>query len=124
MRTRCMGCAGCGCVRPWDVPGSHRQDHVDGPLSNEAKSRALCIGHGENVMISFECNLLRSHLQPGSHEVISGMRTTAQFYVYLDVAAALAAGLPLYRSANGVILSPGERNLVCISLLLRRTRCL
>jgi 2'-phosphotransferase len=39
--------------------------------------------------------------------VISGMRNSSTILIFLDVARALAAGLELYRSANGVILSPG-----------------
>ncbi|KAH8083386.1 Coiled-coil domain-containing protein 93 [Aureococcus anophagefferens] len=41
-------------------------------------------------------------------KVISGMRRTAEVLVYLDAAKAVAAGLKLYRSANGVLLSPGD----------------
>ena len=39
--------------------------------------------------------------------VVSGMRQSAAVFVYLDAPRALSAGLPLFRSANGVILSPG-----------------
>lgn len=39
--------------------------------------------------------------------VISGMRNSATVLVYLDVRRALEAGLPLWRSANGVVLSEG-----------------
>jgi len=39
--------------------------------------------------------------------VISGMRATADVLVYLDAPRALTAGLQLFRSENGVILSPG-----------------
>ncbi|KAF1827811.1 uncharacterized protein K489DRAFT_375978 [Dissoconium aciculare CBS 342.82] len=39
--------------------------------------------------------------------VISGMRNSSTVLIFLDVPRALAAGLELYRSANGVILSPG-----------------
>jgi hypothetical protein len=35
------------------------------------------------------------------------MRNSSTVLIFLDVARALAAGLELYRSANGVILSPG-----------------
>jgi len=36
---------------------------------------------------------------PSDGGVISGMRGSAGVHVYLDVPAALAAGLPLYRSS-------------------------
>ena len=42
-----------------------------------------------------------------SDGVISGMRTTAQVAIYVDAAAAMAAGIKFYRSDNGVILSEG-----------------
>ncbi|KAF2138247.1 uncharacterized protein K452DRAFT_197769, partial [Aplosporella prunicola CBS 121167] len=40
--------------------------------------------------------------------VISGMRATSTILIYVDVAAALDAGIPFFQSANGVILSPGD----------------
>ena len=39
--------------------------------------------------------------------VISGMRRDAQVLIYIDVRKALRAGVPLWRSENGVILSEG-----------------
>ena len=44
---------------------------------------------------------------PGTAGVISGMRSSSAVYVYLDVPAALTAGLRLFRSPNGVILTEG-----------------
>ncbi|KAJ5131022.1 uncharacterized protein N7515_007061 [Penicillium bovifimosum] len=40
-------------------------------------------------------------------KVISGMRHDAQVLIYIDVRKALAAGVPFWRSENGVILSEG-----------------
>ncbi|KPA79106.1 putative phosphotransferase [Leptomonas pyrrhocoris] len=40
-------------------------------------------------------------------EVISGMRKDVQIFIYLDVPAVLADGVPLFESSNGVILTPG-----------------
>lgn len=45
---------------------------------------------------------------PGAEGVISGMRASAEIHVWVDVAAAVRAGVPFFRSANGVILTPGE----------------
>ncbi|MDP2435184.1 MAG: RNA 2'-phosphotransferase [archaeon] len=45
---------------------------------------------------------------PGERGVISGMRSSAEVYVYIDLPNALAAGLKFYESLNGVILSPGN----------------
>lgn len=40
--------------------------------------------------------------------VISGMRNSSTVLIYLDLSKAIAAGLPLWRSENGVILSEGN----------------
>ena len=45
---------------------------------------------------------------PGDDDVRSGMRPGCTLLVYLDAGAALAAGLKLFMSANGVILCPGD----------------
>lgn len=44
---------------------------------------------------------------PGDSGVISGMRKSTNVLIYVDLAAALADGIPFFESANGVILSPG-----------------
>eukprot|EP00045_Choanoeca_perplexa_P008908 m.83971 g.83971 ORF g.83971 m.83971 type:complete len:191 (-) comp14669_c0_seq1:1277-1849(-) len=44
---------------------------------------------------------------PKSDNVISGMRASSNVLIYLDVAKVLAAGIPLFISANRVVLSPG-----------------
>ncbi len=46
--------------------------------------------------------------EPGDAGVISGMRKACQVFIYIDVAAALADGFKFYRSANNVILCPGN----------------
>jgi inhibitor of KinA sporulation pathway (predicted exonuclease) len=46
--------------------------------------------------------------------VISGMRNSADTIITIDVEKAMAAGIPFYRSANGVILSPGLGDTGCI----------
>jgi 2'-phosphotransferase len=49
---------------------------------------------------------LAAHLQ-GQGGVVSGMRRSAQIHVWVNLPAAARAGLRFYRSANGVILTPG-----------------
>lgn len=44
---------------------------------------------------------------PGDKQVISGMRTTSQIIIYIDMSKAIHNGIPFYMSSNGVILSPG-----------------
>ena len=45
---------------------------------------------------------------PDNGKVISGMRTTCELIIYLDLRAALSAGLKFYLSENGVILTDGD----------------
>ncbi|KAJ1999918.1 hypothetical protein GGI04_004370 [Coemansia thaxteri] len=44
---------------------------------------------------------------PGEDGVISGMRQTANAYIYVDVARAMSDGIEFYTSENGVVLSKG-----------------
>lgn len=44
---------------------------------------------------------------PGEDGVISGMRKSCQVLIYVDVAAAMGAGVVFYRASNGVILTAG-----------------
>jgi RNA:NAD 2'-phosphotransferase (TPT1/KptA family) len=43
----------------------------------------------------------------GDREVISGMRKTCDIYIHMDVEKMLQDGVPLFISANNVLLSPG-----------------
>ena len=45
---------------------------------------------------------------PENGSVVSGMRTTCELVIYLDIVAALNAGFKFYLSENGVILTPGD----------------
>ncbi|KAI9227367.1 MAG: phosphotransferase KptA/Tpt1 [Piptocephalis tieghemiana] len=45
---------------------------------------------------------------PGHEGVISGMRSRCSLFIHLDISRVLQDGIPLYESANGVILSPGQ----------------
>ncbi|XP_048368087.1 tRNA 2'-phosphotransferase 1 [Sphaerodactylus townsendi] len=47
---------------------------------------------------------------PGDGAVLSGMRNNCEVAITIDVVKALADGIPFYRSANGVILTPGDDN--------------
>merc|ERR1719410_2369730 len=46
--------------------------------------------------------------EPEDAEVISGMRSSCQIYIYIDVEAAMREGIKFFRSSNNVILSPGN----------------
>lgn len=43
-------------------------------------------------------------------QVISGMRSDAQVYIYIDLTKAIEAGINFFKSSNNVILSPGNLN--------------
>ncbi|KAM8793764.1 tRNA 2'-phosphotransferase 1 [Eudromia elegans] len=45
---------------------------------------------------------------PGEPGVRSGIRPDSEIAILIDGPAALAAGIPFFRSANGVILTPGD----------------
>ena len=47
---------------------------------------------------------------PNEKGVISGMRSSCNVLIFVDVEKAVAAGIKFYLSANNVILSPGNRS--------------
>ena len=80
---------------------------------------AQTVIHGTNfkawngIQQSGLSRMKRNHIhfaagEPGSEGVISGMRSSAQVYIYIDVHSAMKDGLKFFRSSNNVILSPGN----------------
>lgn len=61
----------------------------------------------ESVLAVNAEDAARSKPKPDDSRVISGMRRDAQVLIYIDVRKALKAGVPFWRSENGVILSEG-----------------
>ena len=55
----------------------------------------------------------------GDDNVKSGMRKSATLLVWCDMTAAMASGIKFYESANGVILSPGNKHGIVPSKFLR-----
>lgn len=56
-------------------------------------------------------NRLHIHFAPGlpkDYSVISGIRSNAQIYIYIDLRKALADNILFFKSLNNVILSPGN----------------
>jgi 2'-phosphotransferase len=47
---------------------------------------------------------------PGDNAVISGMRTTCNVFIFVDLDKALNDGFKFFRSSNGVILCEGDQN--------------
>lgn len=47
---------------------------------------------------------------PGNSKVISGMRKSAEVFIYINLKLAIADGVQFYRSINNVILSRGNAN--------------
>lgn len=59
------------------------------------------------------CSRMHVHLAsgvPGEQHVISGMRKTAEVYIYIDMVKAIQAGVKFFVSTNGVILTPGDEH--------------
>mmetsp|Transcript_90132 Transcript_90132/g.278835 ORF Transcript_90132/g.278835 Transcript_90132/m.278835 type:complete len:236 (+) Transcript_90132:277-984(+) len=57
--------------------------------------------------------MTRNHIHcapqpPGRDRVISGMRSDCEVAIFISVASAMAAGIQFFRSANEVILTPGD----------------
>lgn len=98
----------------------HSMDHIDADALLELLDAPLpvCV-HGTYLKcwdaISAEglCRMARNHVHcavglPGEGGVISGMRGSVDLVVYVDMARAMEeGGIVFYRSANGVILTPG-----------------
>lgn len=65
------------------------------------------------------CRMTRQHIHfavglPGENGVISGMRSSCQVIIYLDIQSAIKDGITFLKSDNDVILSPGigDRGLI------------
>ncbi|XP_019642437.1 PREDICTED: tRNA 2'-phosphotransferase 1-like [Branchiostoma belcheri] len=87
------------------------------PITDPAK--APTVVHGtylncwDKIRIQGLSRMKRNHIhfapgEPGEDGVISGMRRTCQILVFIDIDAAMRDGLQFFRSANNVILSPGD----------------
>ena len=61
----------------------------------------------ESVLAVHNDDAAKGNPKPDESRVISGMRRDAQVLIYIDIRKALAAGVPFWRSENGVILSEG-----------------
>jgi 2'-phosphotransferase len=61
----------------------------------------------ESVLAVHGKDVAQENSKSDESRVISGMRRDAQVLIYIDVRKALAAGIPFWRSENGVILSEG-----------------
>ena len=93
------------------------------PISAQ-EAETLVAVHGtyrkflDSILTDGLCRMTRMHIHfaQGLPEsgVISGMRSSAQVAIYADLPKAIADGIPFFKSANGVILTPGigERGLL------------
>lgn len=106
-------------------------DEATSPITLEDAPNRIAV-HGTyrkflgSILAEGLCRMGRIHihfaqgLPPSSNAsesgpvVISGMRSSAQVAIYVDLVKAIADGVPFYLSANGVILTPGigERGLL------------
>ena len=74
--------------------------------TNHAAWRGIVASGGLSPMARHHVHLAAG--LPGEGGVISGMRASADVHVWVDLRSAAAAGIPFFRSANGVILTPGD----------------
>ena len=49
-------------------------------------------------------------LPSDTNQVISGMRTSCEIYIYIDAATCANDSVPFFQSRNGVVLCPGIQN--------------
>ena len=57
----------------------------------------------------------------GEAGVISGMRATADTFIYINMISAIDDGIPFFESSNGVILTPGADGLLSLKYFSRVT---
>jgi len=85
------------------------------PCLESIKRQGLIAGGGHTA----RNHVHFSPFEIGDGRVISGMRANCQIAIYLDLRAALAEGVPFYRSANEVILSPGLQGVVPAKYIIK-----
>ncbi|GLV37168.1 tRNA 2'-phosphotransferase [Carabus blaptoides fortunei] len=87
------------------------------PIYNASELNSIIHGTFYTFWNSIKTNGLsrmnRNHIHfasglPSDSQVISGMRKSCELYIYINVASVLSAGISIFRSANGVILSSGN----------------
>ena len=84
---------------------------------HDAADAPVCI-HGtyrrciEPILRDGLSRMARNHIHCAAlmpkEGVVSGMRTTCNIAVYIDVRKSMSLGIKWYRSANGVLLTPGD----------------
>lgn len=79
----------------------------------------------ESIKIDGLSRMKRKHIHftsaiPGASEVISGIRSSATVYIYIDISKALTEGILFFQSTNEVILSPGNGNGIIPTYLFRK----
>ena len=80
------------------VHGTYKKSWVD-HISNEGLNRM------KRNHIHFATGL-----PSDVNQVISGMRTSCEIYIYIDAVKCARDNVPFFRSSNGVILCPGVKN--------------
>ncbi len=88
------------------------------PVSISETKDMLCVHgtylrHWDSIYNQGLCRMARNHIhfaagEIGENDVISGMRTSAELKIYVDVRKVIEDGMPFYRSANNVLLCSGE----------------
>ena len=84
-------------------------DHTNIPVCiHGTDSKALEFIKKEGLHIMGRNHIHFSSGKLGEEGVISGMRKNCKVFVYIDTEKAMKNGIKFFKSANGVILSPGN----------------
>lgn len=86
----------------------------------QSADEVSCVVHGtslkawEQIKHQGLSRMKRTHIHfalglPGSSGVVSGMRTTSQVHIYINIHKALEDGYKFFLSTNNVVLSPGNK---------------
>lgn len=89
------------------------------PIKNLNDVPGGCVVHGTyescwpNIMKHGLSRMSRIHIhfcayEPDDKRIISGLRKSAQIFIYIDVDKAVKDGICFFKSTNDVILSPGD----------------
>jgi len=95
------------------IHGTYRR-HLESILDNGLKP-------GGTEGSSFRKHVHFSPFEPGDKRVISGLRYDAEVAIWMDLRAAIEAGVPFYISPNKVILSPGLKEEISPQFILKVT---
>mmetsp|Transcript_20806 Transcript_20806/g.38883 ORF Transcript_20806/g.38883 Transcript_20806/m.38883 type:complete len:193 (+) Transcript_20806:631-1209(+) len=95
-----------------DIDADQLLERIEDPNQAKVCIHGTYLCHLDSIMKSGLQRMKRNHIhfaagEVDDNQVISGMRTRCEVKIYINVEAMLRDGIPLYRSSNNVLLSPG-----------------